>query len=119
MNVLTATGRLVRDSETRFTQGGMAICSFTIAVDYGFGQNKGTNFIKAQVFGKRAEGQLPKYLVKGQEVAVSGELQVKEYEAKDGTKGKSVEMIAEKLDLIGGKRDSQAPQQASNPDDPF
>jgi single-strand DNA-binding protein len=105
MNVYAFTGRLARDCETRFTQGGMAICSFTVAVDYGFGDNKGTNWIRCSLFGKRAEGRLPQYLVKGTQVAVSGELRVREYTDNDGNKRTSVDTSVNSLDLIGGRQD--------------
>ena len=105
MNVYSFTGRLARDSETRFTQGGMAICSFTVAVDFGYGENKGTNWLRCSIFGKRAEGGLPKYLVKGTQVAISGELRVREYDDKDGNKRTSVDVSVDKIDLIGGRSD--------------
>ena len=107
MNIYSFTGRLGRDCETRFTQAGMAICSFTVAVDYGFGENKGTNWIRCSLFGKRAEGGLPKYLVKGTQVAISGELKVREYDDKDGNKRTSVDVSVDKLDLIGGRSEAQ------------
>ncbi|MDQ6953236.1 MAG: single-stranded DNA-binding protein [Mariprofundaceae bacterium] len=107
MNIYSFTGRLGRDSETRFTPGGMAICNFTVAVDYGFGDNKGTNWLRCSLFGKRAEGQLPKYLVKGTQVAISGELRIREYDDKDGNRRTSVEVNVDKLDLIGGRNDAQ------------
>jgi len=103
MNIYSFTGRLGRDCETRFTAGGMAICSFTVAVDYGYGENKGTNWVRCSLFGKRAEGQLPKYLVKGTQVAISGELRVREYDDKDGNKRTSVDVSVDNLDLIGGR----------------
>ncbi len=129
MNIYSFTGRLGRDCETRFTQAGMAICSFTVAVDYGFGENKGTNWIRCSLFGKRAEGGLPKYLVKGTQVAISGELKVREYDDKDGNRRTSVDVSVDKLDLIGGRGDAQggggssqksggsgdAPQKGSDP----
>jgi len=103
MNNYSFTGRLARDSETRFTQGGMPICSFTVAVDYGFGDNKGTNWLRCSLFGKRAEGRLPQYLVKGTQVAISGELRIRDYDDKDGNKRTSVDVSVNSLDLIGGK----------------
>jgi len=117
MNMYNFTGRLGRDSETRFTQSGTAICSFTVAVDYGFGDNKGTNWIRCSLFGKRAESKLPQYLVKGTQVAISGELRVREYDDKDGVRRTSVDVSVDELDLIGGKSDNgssngnRAPQQ--------
>ncbi len=107
MNIYSFTGRLGRDSETRHTQSGMTICNFTVAVDYGYGENKGTNWLRCSLFGKRAEGQLPKYLMKGTQVAISGELRVREYDDKDGARRTSVEVNVDKLDLIGSKQDNQ------------
>ena len=111
MNNYSFTGRLARDSETRFTQGGMPICSFTVAVDYGFGDNKGTNWLRCSLFGKRAEGRLPQYLVKGTQVAISGELKIGEYTDKDGNKRTSVDVNVGNLDLIGGKASGDGPAQ--------
>jgi len=113
MNIYNFTGRIGKDSETRFTPGGMAICSFSVAVDYGFGENKGTNWLRCSLFGKRAEGKLPQYLIKGAQVAISGELRIREYDDKDGNKRTSVEVSVDKLDLIGGRNEQQSsgPQQ--------
>ncbi|MDX8384044.1 MAG: single-stranded DNA-binding protein [Ghiorsea sp.] len=105
MNIYSFTGRLARDCETKFTQGGMAICSFTVAVDFGFGERKGTNWIRCSLFGKRAEGGLPQYLLKGAQVAVSGELKVGEYKDRDNIMRTSVDVNVDHLDLIGGKND--------------
>jgi len=105
MNVYTFTGRLSRDSEQRFTQGGMAICSFTVAVDYGFGDKKGTNWVRCSLFGKRAEGGLPQYLKKGTQVAVSGELRLGEYTDKDGNTRTSVDLNVNDVTLIGGRNE--------------
>ena len=118
MNIYGFTGRLGRDCETKFTQGGMAICNFTVAVDYGYGDNKGTNWLRCSLFGKRAEGKLPQYLVKGAQVAISGELKVREYDDKDGNKRTSVEVSVDKLDLIGGQSSSNESSNSKS-DDPF
>ena len=121
MNIYNFTGRLARDCEQRFTQGGMAICSFSVAVDYGFGDNKGTNWIRASLFGKRAEGGLPQYLKQGTQVAISGELRVREYDDKEGNKRTSVEVSVDKLDLIGGRDGGGQPAKQDNQQaqDPF
>ena len=108
MNLYAFTGRLGRDCETRFTQSGMAICSFSVAVDYGYGDNKGTNWIRCSLFGKRAEGNLPQYLLKGTQVGISGELRVREYEDNEGARRTSVEVNVNTLDLLGSKQDGAA-----------
>ena len=106
MNTYAFTGRLARDCEIRTTQGGMSICSFTAAVDYGFGDNKGVNWIRCSLFGKRAEGKLPQYLTKGTQVAVSGELRVRDYTDNGGAKRTSIDLSVNNLDLIGGRQDN-------------
>lgn len=103
MNIYSFTGRLGRDAEQRFSQGGLAICSFTVAVDYGYGDKKGTNWVRCSLFGKRAEGGLPQYLKKGTQVAVTGELQIREYDDRDGNKRTSVDVNVSNVDLIGGR----------------
>jgi len=107
MNLYTFTGRLARDCETRHTQSGMTVCNFTVAVDVGYGDNKGTNWLRCALFGKRAEGQLPQYLLKGTQVAIAGELRVREYDDKEGVRRTSLDVSVDKLDLIGSKQDSQ------------
>ena len=130
LNSYNATGRLGADAETKYTTSGTAIWSARIAVGYGYGDNKGTNWLTVKAFGKRAEGLAKLDLAKGAHIAVSGELRVREYDRKDGTKGTSVEVIATDVHLIGSKPDGQrsesrpaqrqAPaQQAAPADDGF
>jgi single-strand DNA-binding protein len=115
LNTYSFTGRLGADAETRYTSSGTAVWSARVAVGYGYGDNKGTNWITAQVFGKRAESLSKLELTKGTQVAVNGELRVREYDRKDGTKGTSVEVNASDVHLIGGKGEakpeSSAPRQ--------
>lgn len=101
LNVYTATGRLAADAELKFSQGGTAILSARMAVGYGWGDNKATNWITVKLLGKRAETIGGWNLAKGQQVAVSGELQVREFERKDGTKGTAVEVLAQSFETLG------------------
>jgi len=101
MNICTFTGRLAKDSEVRSTTGGTAVCNFTVAVDYGYGEHKGTNWMRCSLFGKRAEGKLPEYLKKGTQVGISGELRISQYEDKEGVSKTSVDVSVEKIDLLG------------------
>lgn len=114
LNTYSFTGRLGADAETRYTGSGTAVWSARVAVGYGYGDNKGTNWITTQVFGKRAESLAKLELTKGTQVAVTGELRVREYDRKDGTKGTSVEVNASDVHLIGGKGEAKpesAPRQ--------
>lgn len=113
MNVFTASGHLGSDCQLSSTSGGTAVCSFSIAVSSGYGDNEKTTWVKCSVFGKRAEGKLPEHLLKGQEVVVSGEITLNEWE-KDGVKHSMLKMAVDSLDLIGGGQ-SQGGQPAPEP----
>lgn len=111
LNTYSFTGRLGADAEVRYTGSGTAVWSARVAVGYGYGDNKGTNWITAQVFGKRAESLAKLELTKGTQVAVAGELRVREYDRKDGGKGTSVEVNASDVVLLGGKPAGEAKPQ--------
>lgn len=81
MNVFTATGNLGRDCRMG-DAGGTSVCNFAVAVKSGFGDNQQTLWLDCALWGKRAEGRLPEFLLKGQQVAVSGELGTREHEGK-------------------------------------
>ena len=103
MNLLAMTGNLGRDAEVRLA-GSSTVCSFSVALSSGWGDKKQTVWISCSIWGKQAEGQLPSYLKKGQQVAVSGELSTREYEGKT-----YLELRVGTIDLIG-KRDDGAAQ---------
>ena len=110
MNVFTFSGNLGKDCEIKTTQSGATVCSFSVAVKSGFGDKAKTTWVRCSMFGKRAEGQLPQYLTKGQGVAISGEACLEEWNGNDGQVNKMLTVFVDKLDLIGDKRD-QTPQQ--------
>ena len=109
LNNYSCTGRLGADAETRYSASGTTIWSCRLAVGYGYGDNAGTNWLRVSAFGKRAEGLAKLELTKGALIGVTGELRVREYDRKDGTKGTSVEVNANDIALLGGKRDERAP----------
>jgi single-strand DNA-binding protein len=84
MNVLTFTGNIGRDCEVR-KAGTSTVATFPVAITSGYGERKKTTWVRCSLWGKRAEGGLVKWLIKGQAVAVSGEMSLNEYQAKDGT----------------------------------
>jgi len=111
MNNWNFTGNLGKNAELKTTQAGKNVCTFSVAVKSGYGDNAKTTWAICAIFGKRAEGQLPQYLVKGQQVAISGEVQLDEWE-KDGVKNKALKVMVNSLDLIGEKKaEQQAPMQ--------
>ena len=113
MNKFIFSGNLGRDAEVKATPSGTTVCSFSVAVASGYGDKKDSHWINCVLFGKRAEGRLVDYLVKGQQVLISGELKHREYQKRDGTNGFSVDVVVDDLDLIGDrkKQDNQPARQ--------
>ena len=115
LNNYSFTGRLGADAETRYTGSGTAVWSARVAIGYGFGDNKGTNWVTVKAFGKRAEGLAKLELKKGAQIGGSGELRNEEFDRKDGGKGYSLEVLVNDVVLLGGKpsSESQSRNQAS------
>jgi len=109
MNVFTFTGNLGRDCERKTTGSGLTLCEFSVGITTGYGDKAKTTWAKCSLFGKKAEGKLPEYLVKGQKVCVSGEMSLDEWE-KDGQKYSALKVNVNSIDLIG----NISPQQVSN-----
>lgn len=106
-NVISLVGTLGRDAELKILASGQSILSFNVANNTGFGDKKKTTWYRVSLFGKRAEGSLKNYLLKGQQVFISGELSVNEYKSKEGQDKFSLEVMANIVDLVGGKSESK------------
>jgi len=113
MNVFNFTGRLGKDCEVRFLPNGKAVCSFSVAVESGYGGNKATNWINCALFEKRAEALAP-YLLKGALVGVTGPLAIEEWADKDGNKRQAVKVRVSEITLLGGKTDVSKPAQTES-----
>ncbi|MDU1601950.1 MAG: single-stranded DNA-binding protein [Clostridium sp.] len=101
MNKVVLIGRLTKDPELRFTPGsGAAVTTLTLAVDrYNPRTNQNeADFIPIVIWGKQAENTA-NYMSKGGQVAISGRIQTRSYDAKDGTKRYITEVVA---DQFGG-----------------
>lgn len=111
LNVTSFTGRVGNEPELKYTQGGMAILEIRFAVGgrkkVGGQWEDTTLWLRTTMFDKRAEG-LAKILQKGERIAVTGKLEVREFDRKDGTKGTSVEVFADDVVLLSGKRNDGA-----------
>ena len=103
MNKCHIIGRMTKDPEVRYTQGGTAVATFTLAVDRRVAKDKPkeADFIPCVVWGKMADGVVKNYCHKGKQVAVEGRIQVRSYDAKDGTKRYVTEVIVNDLELLG------------------
>jgi single-strand DNA-binding protein len=105
-NVFSCVGTVGRDAEVRYLPSGQAVLNVNVANNIGFGDKQQTLWIRVALWGKRAEGNLKTFLLKGQQVFVSGELTMSEYKANDGTMRTSLELNASIIDLVGKKSDA-------------
>lgn len=99
MNLVALIGRLTADPELRYTPSGVAVTSFTIAVDRRFKNEAGekqTDFFDCVAWRQRAEFA-SNYLVKGQRIAIQGSLQQRSWVQQDGQKRSKVEVMVESL----------------------
>ena len=111
LNHITIMGRLTRDPEMRNTQSGVAVASFTLAVDRDFGGRDGgekqTDFIDCTAWRHTAEF-VSKYFSKGRMAVVSGRLQIDNYTDNDGNKRKAAKVIADNIYFGDSKKDGTA-----------
>lgn len=104
MNSWNFTGNLGADAEQRVTPSGEPVVSFSVGVKAGFGDRATTTWARCSMFGNRGTA-VSKFLTKGQLVGVCGEITLREYDKKDGSKGASLEVRVNDLTLLG-KRDT-------------
>ena len=111
LNHITIMGRLVRDPELRRTGSGIAVASFTVAVDRDFGGRDGgekeTDFIDCVAWRQTGEF-VSKYFTKGRMIVVSGRLQIRSWNDKDGNKRRTAEVVADNCYFGDSKRDGES-----------
>lgn len=126
LNKVILIGRLTHDPELRYTGSGKPVTNFSIAVDRPFTNQQGereTDFIRIVVWGKQGEA-CAKNLGKGRLVAVEGRLQIRSYEAQDGSKKQATDVVAENVrfldwpkDKLGASNDTGFGEELGIPDD--
>ena len=105
-------GNLTRDPELRTTPSGASVCSFTVAVnrtyrDASGEQKESVSFIDCSAWGKPGE-IINQYTKKGDGIIVSGRLDQRSFEGKDGVKRSRTEIVVEDFTFVGGNRDSSS-----------
>ena len=117
LNHITIMGRLTRDPELRRTGSGIAVASFTVAVDRDFGGRDGgekeTDFIDCVAWRQTGEF-VSKYFTKGRMIVVSGRLQIRSWTDKDGNKRRTAEVVADNCYFGDSKRDDQGSSYGGN-----
>jgi single-strand DNA-binding protein len=107
LNNIVIMGRLTRDPELSRTSSGVAVASFTLACERDFapqGADKETDFIAVCAWRYTAEF-VEKYFSKGQMAVVTGRLQIRNWEDKEGNKRRSAEILADHVYFGEAKRD--------------
>ena len=103
MNKVFLIGNLTRDPEMRTTQSGVSVCSFTIAVNRRFGAKAGeeaqADFFNVTAWRGLAD-TVARYVKKGSKVAVSGSIQIRNYEDNQGQRRTAVDVIAQDVDFL-------------------
>ena len=111
LNHITIMGRLTRDPELRRTGSGVAVASFTVAVDRDFGGRDGgekeTDFIDCVAWRQTGEF-VSKYFTKGRMAVVSGRLQIRSWTDKDGNKRRTAEVVADNVYFGDSKREGDS-----------
>ena len=111
INVVVMTGNLTRDPELRSLPSGMSVCSLRIASNTrrkgqsGEWEDK-ANYFDVTVWGAQGEN-CARFLSKGRPVALNGRLEWREWQAQDGQKRQSVEIIADSVQFLGGRDEGQ------------
>jgi single-strand DNA-binding protein len=106
VNKAILVGNLGRDAEMRFTQGGTAVATVSIATTDVFNDRDGqkredTQWHRIVIWGKTAESIQP-YLTKGKQIYVEGKIQTREWTDKEGKQVKTTEIRADRVVLLGG-----------------
>ena len=123
LNNYSVIGRMTRDIDERafgYTNGGTARLNISIAVNDGYGDKAYTNYFDVVIWGKTAENVKP-YLSKGKQLCINGRLRQDRWE-KDGQKNSRVCIVAETVQLLGGRNDgagsggNQQPAQQQAPE---
>ncbi len=108
LNKAFLIGNLTRDPELRYTPSGLAVTTFTVASNRSYNTPSGekkdeATFIRVVVWGKRAE-VCGEYLNKGSSVFIEGRIQSRNWQAQDGTKRTTVEVVANNVQFLGAPR---------------
>ncbi len=106
INTVVIAGNLVRDAELKYTNNGLAICEFSVAVNDQRKQGDAwvdeAHFFDVTVFGRRGEA-IQRYLTKGKTVAIEGKLKQDRWQNQEGQNRSKVGIVANNVMLLGGR----------------
>lgn len=102
-------GRLGQSPRFSTSKSGTSVCSFSMAVDTGYGDRKVTDWFSVTVFGKTAEN-CNRYLQKGSLVNVEGVVHLHKYQGKDGAEKSCLELVGNAVTFLSSRQETQAMQ---------
>ena len=115
MNKAILIGRLTKDPELRYAAGsGTAVCRFTLAVSRQFKKDE-TDFINCIAFNKQGEA-IAQYVTKGRQLAITGSIRTGSYDAQDGTKRYTTDVVVESFEFIGNSNNGNSNTNNQNND---
>ena len=117
INKVILMGRLTKDPELRYTNNKTPVCSFTIAVNNGYGEKQQTDFINCVAWNKTAEF-VTKYFTKGKMIIIAdGRISTRSWETQDGKRAYATEVIAKEVSFGETKSSQQTATQQPMQDD--
>ena len=115
VNKVILVGRLGKDVDLRFTKSGTAVASFSLATDERYKDRDGNQQSRTEWHNIVAWRQLAeicgKFLHKGKQVYIEGKIQTRSYDDRDGNKRYITEIVADQMQMLGGREDGQQSQQ--------
>lgn len=115
MNKVFIIGNLTRNPETRMTNSGKTVCSFTVAVNRRGAQNGEADFFRVSAWGTLGEN-CHRYLLKGRKAAVVGNIRLSTYTGDDGKERSSLEVMADDVEFLSPKQEGgMAPAEPNKP----
>lgn len=104
MNKIHLIGNLTKDVDLRYTKNKIAVASYSIAVNTGYGELQETNYFNITTWGKAGEF-VKKYFKKGKAIALTGRVKNKNYEDSNGVKHYGMEVVTEEIEFVGSKNE--------------
>ena len=115
INKAILMGRLTRDPEIRHTNSGTPVCSFSIAINNGYGENQTTDFVNCVAWNKQAEF-MERNFVKGKMIIVVGRIQTRSWDGADGKKNYTTEVVASEVSFGESKKEDNTTSVVQNED---
>ena len=112
MNLVVMCGNLASDPSIKATQNGKEMCTFRLAVNSSYGENKKASFFHIVTFGKTATN-CDRFLSKGRKVLVRGRIETGSYEKSDGSKVYTTDIIADEVEFLPNGDAPNAPKQTT------